>query len=566
MDQLSNADLSEIDRGNCLEQSSRAHEGRANSCNYCNALFLDGFHVVRKLIPIWYLSRMPPEYRENLQAARAAVLHNLADNIFDVLIIGGGITGAGTARDAAMRGLSVALVEKDDFASGTSSRSSRLIHGGVRYLEHGQIHMVRESSRERAILLEIAPHLVHRLRFTWPVYRGARIPRWKLSLGLSMYDRLAGDSSLWHHEKLDVRGVLENEPALNPKDLLGGASYFDARTDDSRLTLANVLSAREYEAVTANYVRAIKVNPGKPNGVRVRDELSSIEFEVRARIVVDATGPWGSDSATRKSRGTHIALERKLVDNREALTLLSPVDGRVMFILPSGDFTIIGTTDSWTTESPDTVKADAAEIDYLLRSARAYFPEHYLSPDHVVSAWAGLRPLVASSSRGTPTAVSREHKVTRDKSGTIRVSGGKLTTYRSMAAEVCDEIQRGLRTGKSKSATNNEALPGASRQQDLKDLIADDPALAHRITPENPATLAELRYAVSNELAQTIGDILIRRTHVAFETRDHGKAASIVAADEMARLWNWSKKEKSDQLRRYSAESDRIFGARGGES
>lgn len=503
---------------------------------------------------------MPQERRENLQAARAATLHNLADPVFDVLIMGGGITGAGTARDAAMRGLSVALVEKGDFASGTSSRSSRLIHGGVRYLEHGQVHMVRESSRERATLLEIAPHLVSRLRFTWPVYRNARIPRWKLLLGLAVYDRLAGYSRLWHHEKLDVRDVLENEPALNPKGLVGGASYFDAATDDSRLTLANILSAREYGAEAANHVRAVKVIPGKPNRVRVRDELTSIEFEIRARVVVDATGPWASEDSTRKSRGTHIALKRSLVANREALTLLSPVDGRVMFVLPSGDFTIVGTTDTWTSESPDDVRATEGEIDYLLRSARAYFPENYLSQDHVTSAWAGLRPLVASNTRGTPTAVSREHRITRDRSGMIRVSGGKLTTYRSMAAQIADEVQRGLGKGKSPSATAAESLAGAGREKELRDLVADDPQLGNPIVDGHSASRAELHYAVSNELALTIGDVLIRRTRIAFETADHGKNAAAQAADDMALLFGWGKKEKSDQIRRYEAESDRIFG------
>ncbi|MBA2687292.1 MAG: glycerol-3-phosphate dehydrogenase/oxidase [Gemmatimonadaceae bacterium] len=503
---------------------------------------------------------MPPERRENLRAARTAVLHNLTDTVFDVLVIGGGITGAGTARDAAMRGLSVAMVEKDDFASGTSSRSSRLIHGGIRYLEHGQVHMVRESSRERAILLEIAPHLVQRLRFTWPVYRGARVPRWKLSLGLSVYDRLAGYSKLWHHEKLDARGILENEPFLNPKELTGGASYFDASTDDARLTLANVLSAREYGAEAANYVRAIKINPGKPNGVRVRDELTSIEFEIRARSVVDATGPWASEARTQKSKGTHIALDRKLVNNRDALTVLSPVDGRVMFILPSGSFTIVGTTDSWTAESPDDVHASPGEIDYLLRSARASFPEHYLSPDHVTSAWAGLRPLVASSTRGNPSAVSREHRITRDRSGTISVSGGKMTTYRSMASEICDEVQRALRSGKSPSTTADEMLAGEERASDLKDMIQEDPFLGETLIPEHQATRAEVRYAASRELAVTIGDILIRRTRVAFETADHGKVAAGIVADELSSLFTWSKNEKSDQLRRYDAEANRIFG------
>lgn len=500
------------------------------------------------------------EHRENLRAARAAELHNLADNIFDVLIIGGGITGAGTARDAAMRGLRVALVEKGDFASGTSSRSSRLVHGGIRYLEHGQVRMVRESVRERAILLEIAPHLVKRLRFTWPTYRGARIPRWKLRLGLMAYDRLAGYSRLWNHEMLDARSVLENEPALNPKDLLGGAAYFDASTDDSRLTLANVLSAREYNAVAANYVRAIKINPGKPNRIRVRDELTSEEFEAQARVVVDATGPWGSSASVQKSRGTHIAIERSLVQNQDAVTVLSPVDQRVMFVLPAGSFSIIGTTESWTSEPPDEVKATEPEIDYLLRSARQYFPENYLSRDHVTAAWAGLRPLAVSHARGNPGAVSREHRIARDRSGTIRVSGGKLTTYRSMAAEITDEILRALRRGKTDSTTASEQLPGADRSSDLKELVLHNPALGEPVTADHQAIRAEIEYAVSSELAHTIGDVLIRRTHVAFETRDHGVLAANAVAEDMALLFGWSKKEKSDQLRRYSEEAARIFG------
>lgn len=506
---------------------------------------------------------MPREQRENLQSARTAVLHNLADSIFDVLVIGGGITGAGTARDAAMRGLSVALVEKGDFASGTSSRSSRLIHGGVRYLEHGQVHMVRESSRERAILLEIAPHLVKRMRFTWPVYRGARIPRWKLSLGLSVYDRLAGYSRLWHHEKLDRREVLENEPALNPTNLTGGASYFDAATDDSRLTLANILSAREYGAEAANYVRAVKINPGKPNGIRVRDELTAIEFEVRARVVVDATGPWAPDARTQKSKGTHILLDRKLINNTEALTVLSPVDQRVMFILPAGDFTIVGTTDSWTEESPDEVRPSRSEVGYLLRSAREYFPANYLSEDHVISAWAGLRPLAATSVHGSPSAVSREHRITRDRAGTIQVSGGKMTTYRSMSAQIGDEIQRALRTAKCRSNTEKEPLPGGNRADVIRDMVREDPRAGEHIAPGSSATIADVRHAASSELAMTIGDILIRRTKVAFETPDPGVSAARTVAEEMGRLFGWTAKEKRDQLERYDSEADRVFGITG---
>lgn len=493
------------------------------------------------------------------RSARAANIQNLSDTVFDVLIIGGGITGAGTARDAAMRGLTVAVIDKNDFASGTSSRSSRLIHGGIRYLENGQIHMVRESSRERAILLEIAPHLVHRQRFTWPIYRAARIPGWKLEIALTFYDRLARYPKLWRHERLDKKSVMEFEPALNPGDLRGGAAYFDAATDDSRLTLANIVSARAHGAATANYMEAVRINPGKPNAIRVRDELDSIEFEILARTVVDATGPWAAQTGPVKSKGSHIVVPRTLVGNTEAVTLLSPIDGRVMFVLPSGDFTIIGTTETWTSESPDTVRPSRNEVDYLLRSARTFFPNTYLCEDHVVAAWSGLRPLVTGNSQSNPTAVSREHKITREKSGMIRVTGGKMTTYRSMAAEVTDHIQHSLGDRVGKSGTGSEVLPGGTRRTDLSDLIAREPALAAPIIENHPATMAEVRFAVTDEMAVTISDILIRRTRVAFETTDHGLAAAAPVADQIAPLLGWTAKQKSDQLRRYAADTDRMF-------
>ncbi|MEO8193320.1 MAG: glycerol-3-phosphate dehydrogenase/oxidase [Gemmatimonadales bacterium] len=381
----------------------------------------------------------------------------LESRVFDVLVIGGGITGAGIARDAAMRGLAVAIVDKGDWANGTSSRSSRLVHGGIRYLEHGQLGMVRESVREREILLRIAPHLVQPLEFTWPVYRGARLPKWKLIIGLTVYDMLAGKARGRRHRSLGRDGVLELEPCISQDGLLGGVSYFDAATDDAALTRSNVLSAVEHGAVAVSFARveSTTATGGKADGAIVRDVSAEGSARVRAHAVVSATGPWQA----KGTKGSHIVVNRARVGNQSAVTMTSPDDGRVMFVLPSGELTIVGTTDIYTDESPDEVNASEAEIAYLLRAANAYFPEAALTRDDVLSSWAGIRPLAASPPGAKPSSISREHRISHDPTGVIVVTGGKLTTYRSMAAEVVDEIGRTLGRAIGPAITDTVPLP-----------------------------------------------------------------------------------------------------------
>lgn len=376
---------------------------------------------------------------------------------FDLLVIGGGITGAGIARDASMRGLSVAIVDKGDWASGTSSKSSRLIHGGIRYLEHWQIGLVRESVREREILLRIAPHLVKPLEFTWPVYRGARLPKWKLGVGLTMYDWLAGHRRLGAHRALDRDEVLEQEPALRVSELVGGASYFDASTDDAGLTRANITSAVTHGAVAVDHAKVESVTPasGRADGAMVRDMLGTGSAQVSARVVVSATGPWQA----KGTKGSHIVVPQARVRNRGAVTMISSDDGRVMFVLPSGERTIIGTTDLRTDESPDNVRASEAEIAYLLRAANSYFPDAALTSEDVVETWAGIRPLAAAPTGMRPSSMSREHRISRDAAGVIVVTGGKLTTYRAMAAEVVDLIERGLGRRVERAPTDEVRLP-----------------------------------------------------------------------------------------------------------
>ena len=488
----------------------------------------------------------------------------LSGQDFDVLVIGGGITGCGVARDAAMRGLSVALVERDDFASGTSGRSSRLVHGGIRYLEHGQLHLVHESIRERQTLLRIAPHLVKPLAFTWPIYRGARVGRLRLSAGLLAYYLMAGGRSRMH-SSLNPRETLEREPSLESAGLTASAVYYDACTDDARLTVSNALAAQQSGATLASHTKVIRIlrSGEKAFGAEVRHRYSDEIHQVRGRVIVNATGVWDNEFSTDKgarrgSKGAHICVPRERVGNRDALTLISPVDGRVMFCLPAGSQTIFGTTDTWTQESPETVHASVADVDYLLRAANAYFPRAQLTRADVVSAWAGIRPL-ASAAQGNPSAVSREHSIVTDASGVIHVTGGKLTTYRSMAAEIVDRVQQSLGRKREASPTDSVELPGAERAKEIVRLQREDEKLSEPLVPGLPYTGAHLLYGVSKELATNLSDLLIRRVHLAFETRDHGVSVAARAADVVAPLLGWDDQTKSARVREFSQDVERMF-------
>jgi len=542
-----------------------------------------------------------PRTGESSWKTRGERLARLASEQFDVLVIGGGITGAGIARDAAMRGLRTALVERDDFASGTSSRSSRLVHGGVRYLEHGHLHLVFESSRERRTLMRIAPHLVRPLRFTWPVYRGARIPLWKLNAGLFMYDALATFRNVGNHRALGPEEVVAREPSLRRDGLVGGAEYYDAATDDARLTLANIIAADEHGSVIANHAAVTRlVRDGSALAGAIVAVEDGSEISIRAALVVNATGAWtdrlraldasANGHAVRATKGTHIAVPRERLATRGALTLLSPVDGRVMFALPSTATTIIGTTDTPTDERPEDVRASRDDIAYLLESANTFFPSAQLTEADVIAAWAGIRPLVAAGFTRDPASASREHRIDRSATGMISVSGGKLTTYRSMAAEVVDVVERSLGRSPTRSRTNTTPLPGGdirsvdevlraaelevgdgvvarrlveahgSRWREVAALTAEEPALARRIVRDLPYLLAEVVYAVEREMAMTLGDVLVRRLRIAYEVADHGRSTARVATAVLAGRLGWDNERARAELSRYEAEVARIFG------
>ena len=530
---------------------------------------------------------------------RRADLDALGAQTTDLLVVGGGITGAGIARDAAMRGLSVGLVDAGDFAHGTSSRSSRLVHGGLRYLEHGWLRLVFESSRERAVLLRIAPHLVRPAPFLFPVHRAGRVGRFTLAAGLWLYDALALFRNVHPHRSYSRRGVQRLEPTLRDQDLVGGAVYWDAQCDDARLTLATIRSAHRHGARVASYaaVTGFERAAGRIRGVHVEDRLGGGAPRIlHAHVVVNATGPWTDrvrrldqpDAAAllRPTKGAHVVVPRSRIGHTEAFTLTSPLDGRVMFVLPWGDLSIIGTTDTDVADVADDPLADAADVTYLLRSANAYFPNARLHTGDVVAAWAGLRPLLDVPGAASTAAVPREHRIVEDPSGLLTIAGGKLTTFRSMAAEVVDRVVRRLRRldGRARprrAGTDAEALPGGEVAdldllvRDLTDegldaalaralvarygsegaavanLIRRDPALGAPLAPGHAVVAAEVVHQARREMALTVDDVLVRRTHL-FHAHP---AQAVEAAEPVARLLGaelgWDEGETARRARAY---------------
>jgi glycerol-3-phosphate dehydrogenase len=509
-----------------------------------------------------------------------ATLQDLSGSAVDLLVIGGGVTGAGIAREAALAGLAVALVDARDFGAGTSSRSSRLIHGGLRYLEHGHLRLVFEAVRERSILLRLAPHLVRPIPFVLPTYKGDRVPRWKIAAGLTLYDLLAAGGNVARHRTLGKRALLQREPLLRERGLTGGAVYWDAQCDDARLVLATVRAAAERGALASNYMQVTELvnTAGRVTGARLKDGLSGDEGEIRARVVVNAAGPWGDGirrledpyvaPILRLTRGAHLLVPRARVGNHHAVLFSSPLDGRAMFILPWTDaWTYVGTTDTDDVTGPDDLTPRESDLIYLLRSSNALFPAARLELDDIVSSWAGLRPLLAESPDIPASAVSREDRILRGAAGMITIAGGKLTTYRRMAARVLPWVFESLgRTGsKPVPASEREPLPGggasvveafrapgeelglplATVEHLLRAYGAETPAiyalcrerreLMAPLHQDHPAIAAEVVHAARREFAQTADDVLLRRTHLALETRDGGLAARARVTELLAR-------------------------------
>lgn len=533
---------------------------------------------------------LPFNHRPFSVSAREENLTRLADETFDVLVIGGGITGAAIARDVAMRGFRTALVERGDFAVGTSSRSTRLVHGGIRYLEYGEFRLVFDACTERRILRRIAPRLVRPLAFLYPLYAGQRPPAWKLRLGLTLYDALSLFRNVQNHRWLSPEEAARREPLIGGRGLIGAGRYYDAQVDDARLTLTMARAAHIHGAVVVNYAPVIGLMKagGRVVGAQVVDGRTGQEIEVRARVVVNATGIWADhiramDEPTarpilRPTKGIHLLIPLDRLPTHHAVLFTSPRDGRHMFVIPWKDFALIGTTDTDYQGGLDTPAADSGDAEYLLEAVNHLFPGACITAAEIVSTFAGLRPLVAAP--GHPSAVSRTHVIVESPSGLVTITGGKLTTARRMAEELTDRVQQRLaqmgvpaRSG----CRTQEPLEGAqiepveievSDERAARHLVEtyggdarwilgygeENPALGEPVVPGLPYLLAEALYAVQHEMALTLGDVLIRRTHVIYDARDGGLGRARAVAEVIAPRLGWDAAEIERQLADYAAQ------------
>lgn len=504
-------------------------------------------------------------------------LSELQCSTFDVVVTGGGIVGAGIARDAALRGLKVALLEKNDYGSGTTAGSTRLVHGGLRYLEMLDFRLVRMDLREREILLRIAPHLVRPLRFVLPFYDRRLALRLKLRTGMTLYDALSFDRSLPGHRYIPKEEVLRGEPSLSTRGLQGAVAYSDAQVvSPERLCLENILDARENGCIALNYAEVTGAlrERGRVCGVRARDVLTGETVEVSGRVVINASGPWLDAVAQslqptgririRTTKGIHIACSPV---SKQAYVLTSPLDGRLFFVIPWLGYSWIGTTDTDFTGDPASVRATAEDVAYLVESASAFFPD--LRDARIFWTNAGVRALVIR--KGRPSDVSRLHRIVDEapngSPGLISVLGGKITGYRSIAEEATDAACA-LLSRRRKSATAALPLPGArddapsgslphlqaiygSRAAEVAALADAGESLARPLDAAYPDITAQVIHAVRSEQAARISDFLLRRSYLGF-SEDQGMRALAAVADTMAAESGWSAARKSAEIEEYT--------------
>ena len=476
-----------------------------------------------------------------------------SDGPFDVAIVGGGATGLGSALDAALRGYRTIVLDAGDFAHGTSSRSTKLIHGGVRYLARGEIGLVREALRERGILLRNAPHLVRPLAFVVPAYSFWAKPYY--GLGLWLYDRLAGRSSLRGSRMVGRDEALRLAPTLRPDGLRGGVVYEDAQFDDARLAVALARTAANAGAVVANYLRAVAIEKvgGRIGGLIVRDEETGETFPIAAKVVINAAGVFAdavrrlddpdAEPVLRPSRGSHVVLPRAALPGDAAVLVPKTDDGRVLFAIPWLGRVLIGTTDVPVEAASDDPRPTGEEVDYLLRHASRYL-DAPLGQGDVLARFAGLRPLVAAKG-ATTKALSREHALLASPSGLVTITGGKWTTYRRMAD---DAVTLAAKVGALPSrpcATEAHPLDGSRGEGDeeIRELIAERPEWSSKMADGFPNPVAEAVRAVRHEMARTVADVLARRTRLAMlDSRAAVEAAPMVAeviASELGRDSVW---------------------------
>lgn len=546
-----------------------------------------------------------PAKGSTLTERRAADLSRLVDTDWDVVIVGGGIVGAGALLDAATRGLHAALIEQDDIASGTSSRSSRLIHGGLRYLEQLQIGLVREGLAERGRLLRNAPHLVSLEPQLFPIRGIPFLSKAFYDAGLTLYDILGARHDGGWHRRLTVDETVAIVPSIRRHGLRGGLLYHDGMEDDARLTLAVVRTAlaEDVESTAITRIQARGVSTQRASGtlrtLRARDVLSGADLEIRTRAVVDATGVWAADpehpfssGSTRilPSRGAHLVVPRERIPATAGVTIRVP--GKVVFLIPWPDFWLIGTTDAPYQGRSARPAADGWEVDELLRTVNDTLDVDLRRTD-VVGTYAGLRPLIAPS-RGSTVKASREHRVTVEPNGIVRIAGGKFTTYRVMARDVIDAVLGREGAERLPSATADRRLIGAADRV-VRDRMAAEIAtvaavaaahpeaaarlvarhgteapgvvalggeldLLRPLVPGRPFLEAEVAWAVRRELALSVDDVLSRRLRLSPELADRGAVVAPRVAEIMGGELGWDEERRDVEADAYLATATREYG------
>ena len=530
---------------------------------------------------------------EPLPFDRAAMLERLRTESFDVLVVGGGITGVGVALDAASRGLKTALVERDDFSSGTSSKSSKLAHGGLRYLQQGEIGLVYEALHERQRLLHNAPHLVRILPFLIPVMTSGGVVGRKLGFALGktmwLYDLTGGARIGKKHKKLKTADALAHMPTMAKDKLAGGYLYYDATVDDSRLCLAVARTAAHHGAAVANYTKMVALNrspSGSITGATV--EVDGSQFSVRAGVVVNAAGVWSDQvrtfdegvdpDAIRPAKGVHLTVPWDKVRNDVAVVIPVPGEKRTLFVVPwlpkpdgTFTFTYIGTTDTDYTGPLDDPECTSADVEYVLNALNTAITTN-VTYDDVIGVWAGLRPLVKSVASSRTADLSRGHKVNDRDNGVITITGGKLTTYRHMAADTVDHVVKRVGRGgpcqtkrlKLLGAEGYTVPPQHSERTHLDErfgterttidsMIASDPMLGEPLVTGLPYLKAEAVYAVRHEMARTLDDVLTRRTRARLQDARATMAAAESTANLIASELGWTRERIVSEVEAFRA-------------
>ena len=526
-------------------------------------------------------------------AARGSAITALGESEFDILVIGGGINGVGIALDAASRGLSVALVESGDFASGTSSKSSKLIHGGLRYLEQYDFRLVREALYERELMVTtLSPHLVKPVSFLYPLHEKL-IERTYVGAGMALYDALRGfKRALPWHKHLTQKKVSEIAPSLRLDVITGGFQYFDAQVDDARHTMSIARTAAKYGAVITTRTRCEEVikNGKRVVGAKIRDLISDEVIEVRAKATIMASGVWSDQLhekfglkagySVRMSKGSHIVVPKSAINSQSGVIIKT--DLSVLFIIPWGEQWIVGTTDTDYQESKEEPLASSDDVSYIINQANRVL-EPKLRRDQVIGVFAGLRPLVSTDPDSPTTKLSREHVVDSPTPGFVSIAGGKYTTYRVMAEDAVDEAVNHLRRIVPDSTTENLAIIGAEGYSVLinkipklakeyglsedtirhlldrhgslfEEVLApakDDSTLLEPLIEGLPYIKAEALYAITHEAALSIDDLLSRRTRIAFEASDSGLSITSYLGELLGKYAGLEEKEIAKSINEY---------------